>query len=220
VLTATLLIRGTTPGGSGLGTAPVVNTAELLAVIVGLGTIGALAEWFVLKRYEARHGRGDWERPRMPPGSSPGHWLHLLFTLAVAIGLLIPPTLYLPKCVDAWAYVTGTESSATFVASYSYQTCTSDDGGGDDDCTTTTVGLLEPGSQHAAWPGSLSAGQKIQVSRPAWNWLLGRTLITGAGDATLVILLGFFLGGMMVFALAMARGAVSMGGKLARNQSP
>jgi hypothetical protein len=209
VLGVALLIGVSTPGGGWAGTAQATDAAEVLAVAVGVGTLGAIGESVLLGRQE--QGR----RASLPDRGDPAPWLLVLGGLATTAGLLILPVALLPATVNAWGYAVGAEPSATFVASHPYEDCSSDDSG-DQECSWNTDGYLEPGRQYALWTGYLAPGQTRQVSRPLWDWLEGDNLSSGPGDVAGVIFAGLFLGGGLTLGgLAVARHSVTLAVRLA-----
>jgi hypothetical protein len=203
ILGIALLIGLSTPGGGWAGTVQAADAAEVLAVAVGAGTLGAIGESVLLSRQE--QGR----RASLPGRGAPVPWLLVLGGLAITAGLLVFPVAVLPQTVNAWGYAVGAEPPATFVAWHPSQYCSSDDSGSQD-CSWTTGGYLEPGRQYAIWTGYLAPGQARQVSRPLWDWLQGDRLFGGPGDVIAVILGGFFVGGGLLLAgLVVAGGSVA-----------
>ena len=202
ILGVALLVGLSVPGGGWAGTAQATDAAEVLAVAVGAGTLGAIGESVLLSRQE--QGR----RASLPDRGAPAPWLVVLGGLAIVAGLLVLPVMVLPETVNAWGYAVGAEPSATFVASYAYQGCSSDGNG--QYCSWETDGYLEPGRQHVIWTGYLAPGQTRQASRPLWDWLLGNNLFGGPGDVLAAILGGLFLGGGLLLAgLMVARYSVA-----------
>jgi hypothetical protein len=209
ILGVALLIGLSTPGGGWAGTGPATDAAEVLAVAVGAGTLGAIGESVLLSRQEQKR------RGSLPDRGAPAPWLLVLGGLAITAGLLVLPVIELPETVNAWGYAVGAEPSATFVASHPYQDCSTDDNG-NQDCSWNTDGYLEPGRQPALWTGYLAPGQARPASRPLWDWLLGNNLFDGPGDVAGTILAGLFLGGGLTLgALAVARHSVTLAVRLA-----
>ena len=203
VLGIALLIGLSVPGGGWAGTVQATDAAEVLAVAVGAGTLGAIGESVLLGRQEQRR------RASLRGRGAPAPWLMVLVGLAIAAGLLVLPVAVLPQTVNAWGYAVGAEPQATFVASHPSQYCSSDDSGGQE-CSWSTGGYLEPGRQYAVWTGYLAPGQARQVSRPLWDWLQGDQLFGGPGGVLAVILGGFLAGAMLLAALAVAGGSVAV----------
>ena len=197
ILGVALLIGLSTPGGGWAGTAWSTDAAEVLAVAVGAGTLAAIGESALLSRQEQKR------RGSLPDRGAPAPWLLVIGGLAITAGLLVLPVMALPATVNAWGYAVGAEPSATFVASNPKQDCTSNDNSGQD-CSWNTDGYLEPGRQHALWPGYLAPGQTRRASRPLWDWLLGNNLVGGPGDALTAILGGLFMGGGLLLASLVA----------------
>lgn len=210
-LGTTLLVEGTTPGGVGQGAGPAVSAVEWLAVPVGAGALGALAESRLLRRHRPAGCAS------LPPRSSPAWWLAVLAGLGMALGLLVLPTWDLPEAVNAWGYVTGAEPSATFVARYPYQECSTDDSG-DQTCSWYTDGYLVPGQKHAVWHGYVPAGQARQVRGLLWDWLSGDRLINDAGAAIGEIVFGLFAGLVLVASLFVGWLTVALAVNLARDR--
>jgi hypothetical protein len=211
-LGATLLIEVWTPGGVGRGADPAASTAEWLAVAVGAGALGTLAESWLLGRHESAYSVSL--RPRF----SPARWLLALAGLGGAMALMIFPVWELPGAVNAWGYVTGAETQGTFVAVNPSQSCSSDSGGGgDESCTWKTDGYLERGHQHVTWPDYMPAGQRVPVSGPLWDWLHGEQLMNGPAAAGEIVT-GFFAGFLMICSFAAFGGTVYYAVRLARDE--
>ena len=100
--------------------------------------------------------------------------------------LVLAAVAYLPRQVDAVAYLAAAGRRGTFVpASYS-QIC------GKDGCSTVTDGILAETGQDVTWPGQVTLGRAFTVRAPVWASGPGAELIPSGSVALGRVLLGLF----------------------------
>ncbi|MGH3193353.1 MAG: hypothetical protein ACRDOL_40100 [Streptosporangiaceae bacterium] len=116
----------------------------------------------------------------------------------VAAGCLaLVAVVYLPRQVDAVAYLAGAGHLDTFLpVSYS-QVC------GKVGCSTVTDGILEDDGAAVTWPGQVPLDRSFSVRAPVWAAGPGSDLIPSAGTAVDRLILGLLfevLAAIMVLA--------------------
>lgn len=128
-------------------------------------------------------GSRDWPSRRIRPRKRAQVVFALLAYLIAAIGTLGLSVAYTPHLVNAVAYVAGVGGTDTFLAQAHGADCNSRGS-----CSPFTTGVLENGGTSVTWPGTVAPGSRFPVRVPFWPLGMGRTIISGAGDAVTAIL--------------------------------
>jgi hypothetical protein len=158
--------------------------AGLVVVIVDTSRIhGADAAVRVSAKGSVSHHPLYAHAYRYPP-RHPASWLVCIFMLVVMTCIA---GYILPQEVNAWAYVAGAESQATFNP-VSYSHCPALPRG----CQVVTDGYLSTSGTDVSWANQVPLGQPFSVRAPALAWGTGRTLIDGDGSAIPNIVAGLF----------------------------
>jgi hypothetical protein len=100
--------------------------------------------------------------------------------------LALVPLTYLPRQVDAVAYLAGFGHRDTFIPVSYRQDC------GQGGCSTVTDGILKQTGQKITWPGQVTLGRPFPVRAPAWASGPGAELILSAGDAAGQTIIGLY----------------------------
>lgn len=202
-LVAAGLLGSLTNNGSG-GVAARVATifVLLLTALVVIALIAAIVDTVKLHRREpAVRSRAVALTTHHPVRSHayrypPKHrfswvfgWIMLLILLGLGVAAL-------PGLVDGIAYLTGGESSVTFVPVSAGQDC------GRYGCSPVTNGYLQtPGDPQVTWPGAAPTGVPFQVRQPLMKWGFGSQLIEDKAGAIGSIFAGLFFDGVSVLVL-------------------
>lgn len=125
--------------------------------------------------------------PYLNPQVSPKRATGTL-AFAILLPLALGSVVYLPRQVDALAYLSGTGQTATFYPDDSNQVC------GRFGCSTSTEGTLNADGTgpEFTWPADSSV-DPFKVWVPVWAWGTGRTVVTGDGMAVHNTFIGVFL---------------------------
>lgn len=127
-------------------------------------------------------GRRDWRWRRIRPRKRARVVSGLLAYLIAAIGVMGLSVAYTPHVVNAVAYVTGLGGTDTFLAQATGADCRKGV------CHPFTTGVLERSGASVAWPGKVAPGSRFPVRAPVWRLGMGKTIISGTGDAVTAIL--------------------------------
>jgi hypothetical protein len=139
-------------------------------------------------------GSREWRLRGIRPRKRARVVLGLLIYLGAAIAMLGFSVTHTPHLVNAVAYVAGVGGTDTFIARANGVDCNYRGG-----CRPFTTGVLENGGTSVTWPGKVAPGIRFPVRAPFWPLGMGRTIISGAGDAVTGI-----LGPLVFYILALA----------------
>jgi hypothetical protein len=197
------VILGVNFFGNLTGAANVISAVPVF-VLLGLipfGLIAAVADTVRLHRLEAviRAGMPGGTLDGILPRPSRHQGAGVILGVILAC-LVLPALLYLPRQVDAVAYLAGAGPQDTFVPVSHRQVC------GKEGCSTVTDGILENGGESVTWPGRTPLGRSFTVRTPVWAAGPGRTLTPGTGTATGRVILGLFFDVIAAFAMAVLIG--------------
>jgi hypothetical protein len=198
------LIIGTVFFQNLAGTAETISVVPVFALlaltVAGLAT--ALADTVRLRRYrpaireDARarvsHHPVYAHAHRYPPRHF-GSWVAGIFMILCIAGLTVP---FLPREVNAVAYLAGAESQATFYPVGYAQDCSKSG------CSTVTDGYLSGSGANVTWPDDVPLSRPFPVRVPAWDWFTGVNLITSTGSAVGALLIGLFFNGVALLFLS------------------
>ena len=208
-------------GGAGVAVASIFVLLLTITALVAL--VASIVDTVRLHRIDPdlrrRAGGGVAHHPvhahpyRYPPRHRIS-WVLGWFLMVVWAGLGVA---VLPAFVDGVAYLSGAESSATFVPVSHQQEC------GRGGCSTVTNGYLAfvgtagggtvgggtagggsvggapagglAGGPSVIWPGQVPLGQPFTVRAPLWDWGFGSQLNDGDGSAIGAIVAGLAIDG-------------------------
>jgi hypothetical protein len=194
------LLGALSPDGTGAGAAVGVIFVLLLTVAVIIGLVASVADTVRLRRRDAgvrqraRHRTAHYPVRAHAYSYPPRHrftWLFGWVIMLIWVGVGVAS---LPGLVDGVAYLTGAESTATFLPASYAQDC------GRSGCTTVTDGRLTSGAS-ATWPDQVPLGQAFPVREPIWQWGSGSQLIDGNGAAIGLIFVGVLFDGAAALVL-------------------
>lgn len=210
----TYVILGVNFFGNLTGVANVISAVPVF-VLLGLipfGLTAAVADTVRLHRLEAviRAATPGGALDRILPRPSRRQGAGVILKVILAC-LILPALLYLPRQVDAAAYLAGAGSQDTFVPVSYHRVC------GKEGCSTVTDGFLDNGGLSVTWPGRVPLGRPLTVRTPVWAAGSGRTLIPGAGTAVGRVILGLIFDVLAAFALAVPIGWMRQ--RLARHRA-
>jgi len=112
-------------------------------------------------------------------------WVGMVLILVVAV-------VSLPAVVDATAYLTGAEKTATFYPMSHQINCDRYS------CQPVTDGILKTGNGagiSASWQTVVPLGKPFQVREPVWRWGLGLALINSDGTAVIALVVSLLIDG-------------------------
>lgn len=137
----------------------------------------------------------------------PRHRASWYFGWAVQLLFVWLAVFYLPRQIDAVAYLAGLDHQAPFYPSSHGQVCDKYH-----HCHTVTYGTIgAPDGPRAEWPTQVPLGNPVTVSAPVWAWGAGAQLIEDNFAAAETLFFG------VIFADGMAAAAIILGHKTIRD---
>jgi hypothetical protein len=168
------------------GVAAVISLVPLLvfAVLMVTGLAGTIISGVRLHRLEAGT-RPDGHYAGSRSSHARQRTLLLAGWLAFAV-LTFAALAYLPRQVDAAAYLEGAGHAETFLPLSYNQVC------GRTGCSTVTDGVLVETGQDVSWPAQVPLDQSFTVRAPLWAVGSGTELNPDDSSAVMRIILGLF----------------------------
>jgi len=100
--------------------------------------------------------------------------------------LVLIPVAYLPRQVDAVAYLAGFGHQDTFIPVSHRQAC------GQDGCSTVTDGILKETGEDVTWSARVTLGRPFPVRAPVWLTGPGTELVLSASTAAGTTIIGLY----------------------------